>query len=324
MFDKAYISCCAAVGGALEKRGPLGSLFDITAEDSYFGMDSWEQAESEMSRLSVNMLHKKASLAEKDVDVMLGGDLLNQCTATGFAANSLPVPFLGLYNACATAAEALLLGASLVSGGHAEKAVAAVSSHFCSSERQFRFPLEYGSQRPPYSQNTVTGAGAFLLEQSGAVRVTRALIGKVTEKGITDANNMGAAMAPAAAQTLISFFELTGERPTNYDAVVTGDLGREGSALLAKLLESGGIGVKGALDDCGLIVYGPECRGVNAGGSGCGCSACVLATYFWQKLCKKEIRRMLFVGTGALLSPRTVMQKQVIPCIAHLVELESI
>ena len=161
------------MGGELEKRGPLGNLFDITAEDSYFGMDSWEQAESEMSRISVNMLLKKASLAEKDVDVMLGGDLLNQCTATGFAANSLPVPFLGLYNACATAAEALLLGASLVSGGHAEKAVAAVSSHFCSSERQFRFPLEYGSQRPPYSQNTVTGAGAFLLEQSGAVRVTR-------------------------------------------------------------------------------------------------------------------------------------------------------
>ncbi|MBQ6042952.1 MAG: stage V sporulation protein AD [Clostridia bacterium] len=324
MFDKAYITCCAAVGGALEKRGPLGNMFDITAEDSYFGMDSWEQAESEMSRLSVNMLLKKASLAEKDIDVLLGGDLLNQCTATGFAANSLPVPYLGLYNACATAAEALLLGASLVSGGHAEKAVAAVSSHFCSSERQFRFPLEYGSQRPPYSQNTVTGAGAFLLERSGSVRVTRALIGKVTEKGVTDANNMGAAMAPAAAQTLTDFLELTGERMENYDAVVTGDLGREGSALLAKLLESGGVASADALDDCGLIVYGPECRGVNAGGSGCGCSACVMATYFWQKLCKKEIQRMLFVGTGALLSPRTVMQKQVIPCIAHLVELESI
>ena len=147
------------------------------------------------------------------------------------------------------------------------------------------------------------------------MRVTRALIGKVTEKGVTDANNMGAAMAPAAAQTLTDFLELT---------VVTGDLGREGSALLAKLLESGGVASADALDDCGLIVYGPECRGVNAGGSGCGCSACVLATYFWQKLCKKEIRRMLFVGTGALLSPRTVMQKQVIPCIAHLVELESI
>jgi stage V sporulation protein AD len=311
------------VGGELEKRGPLGSLFDITAEDSYFGMDSWEQAESEMSRISVNMLLKKASLGEKDVDVLLGGDLLNQCTATGFAANSLPVPFLGLYNACATAAEALLLGASLVSGGHAEKAVAAVSSHFCSSERQFRFPLEYGSQRPPYSQNTVTGAGAFLLEQSGAVRVTRALIGKVTEKGITDANNMGAAMAPAAAQTLISFFELTGERPTNYDAVVTGDLGREGSALLAKLLESGGIGVKGALCDCGMLIYDAERQEVNAGGSGCGCSASVLSALFLPALERGELRRILFLATGALMSPSNLLQGGSILGIAPLVVLEA-
>ena len=277
-FDNAYISCCATVAGKLEKQGPLGDKFDITAEDSYFGMDSWEQAESEMSRLAVNMLLKKARVSEKDVDVLLGGDLLNQCTATGFAANSLPVPFLGLYNACATAAEALILGAALVSGGYAETAVAAVSSHFCSSERQFRFPLEYGSQRPPYSQNTVTGAGTFLLERSGRVRVTGALIGRVTEKGVTDANNMGAAMAPAAADTLCRFFSHGGRRITDYDAIVTGDLGYEGNALLEKLLEKSGYAAGGLLYDCGLLIYDREKQNVNAGGSGCGCSACVMGT----------------------------------------------
>ncbi len=296
----------------------------MTAEDSYFGMDSWEQAESEMSRIAVNMLLKKASLDVNDIDVLLGGDLLNQCTATGFAANSLPVPFLGLYNACATAAESLLLGAALVSAGYAGRAVAAASSHFCSSERQFRFPLEYGSQRPPFSQNTVTGAGAFLIGQSGPVRITRALIGKVTEKGIKDANNMGAAMAPAAADTLKNFFELTGTSPRDYDAVVTGDLGYEGSALLAELLGREPCGAGGNFCDCGLLIYDRERQDVHAGGSGCGCSACVMAAYFWEKLRRKEIKRMLLAGTGALLSPRTVMQKQVIPCIAHLVEAEAV
>lgn len=323
-FENTYISCCAAAAGKLEKQGPLGEMFDHTTDDSYFGMDSWEQAESEMSRIAVNLLLKKAGMSYKDVGLFLGGDLLNQCTATGFAANSLGVPYLGLYGACSTAAEALIVGSAFVSALYAENAVAAASSHFCSSERQFRFPLEYGSQRTPVSQNTVTGAGAFLIAHAGKVRVTRAMIGKVTEKGVTEANNMGAAMAPAAADTLLNFLSLSGESAGAYDAVATGDLGYEGSVLLGELLIQNGVFAGETLCDCGTLIYDRKKQDVNAGGSGCGCSACVLGTYFWDKLCRKEIKRMLLIGTGALLSPKTVMQKQTIPCVAHLLELEAV
>ena len=323
-FENTYISCCAAAAGKLEKQGPLGKMFDHTADDGYFGMDSWEQAESEMSRIAVNLLLKKAKMSEKEIDLLLGGDLLNQCTATGFAANSLGAPYLGLYGACSTAAEALLVGSALVSASYAKNAVAAASSHFCSSERQFRFPLEYGSQRTPVSQNTVTGAGAFLIAHSGKVRVTRALAGRVTEKGVTEANNMGAAMAPAAADTLLRFFDRSGESMSSYDAVVTGDLGYEGRVLLNELLIQNGVFAGETLADCGMLIYDRKNQDVNAGGSGCGCSACVLGTYFWDRLCRKEIKRMLLIGTGALLSPKTVQQKQTIPCVAHLLELEAV
>ena len=323
-FENAYISACATAAGALEKQGPLGNMFDHTSDDSYFGTDTWEQAESEMARIALNLLLKKADLCEKDIDLLLGGDLLDQCTATGFAANSLSVPYLGLYGACSTAAEALIAASAFVSAGYAQNAAAVASSHFCSSERQFRFPLEYGSQRTPVSQNTVTGAGAFLVARAGKVRVTRALVGRVTEKGVTDANNMGAAMAPAAADTIMRFLEQTGGALGGYGAVATGDLGYEGAALLKELLAENGVDACGKLTDCGVLIYDRKAQKVNAGGSGCGCSACVLGTYFWDKLCKKEIERMLIIGTGAMLSSKTALQKQTIPCVAHLLELEAV
>ena len=323
-FSNTFIAGCAAIGGKLESEGPLGSRFDRCETDGYFGKETWEQAESEMSRSAVELLLKKTRTAAESVDVMLGGDLLNQCTATGFAANSLPIPFLGLYGACSTAAESMLIGAAFVSAGYADTAVAVASSHFCSSERQFRFPLEYGSQRPPMSQTTVTGAGAFLIARRGSVRIARAAVGEVTEKGITEPNNMGAAMAPAAADTLLKFLSLSGGSLEDYDAVATGDLGYEGSAMLLELLRAEGICGKDRLCDCGLMIFDREKQDVHAGGSGCGCSACVMAAHFCERMRRKEINRMLFIGTGALLSPKTVLQKQTIPGVAHLIELESV
>lgn len=324
-LDNAYISHTATVAGKLESEGPLGKMFDMIENDTYFGKSSWEQAESEMVRRSINILLGKAKKSEKEAELILGGDLLNQCTATGFAANTLPSPFIGLYGACSTAAEALIVGSVFIDSGKANNAVAVASSHFCSSERQFRFPLEYGNQRPPMAQTTVTGAGAFMLtNQPSGVKVTKATVGKVVDGGITDANNMGAAMAPAAVDTIIRFFNDTNDNPKDYDIIATGDLGREGFALANELFLRCNIDLCGKYTDCGMLIYDAEKQDVKAGGSGCGCSACVTGSLFWNKLMNGEARRILLIGTGALLSPKTVLQKQPIPCVAHLIGLEKI
>ncbi|NLN54734.1 MAG: stage V sporulation protein AD [Clostridiales bacterium] len=324
-FKNVYLSHASSVVGKLEGEGPLGQMYDLIEKDAYFGKETWEQAESEMVRRTVNLLLSKAGLAEREVELMLGGDLLNQCTATGFAAMTLPSPYLGLYGACSTAAEALMTGGMFVESGFYTNAVAIASSHFCSSERQFRFPLEYGNQRPPVSQVTVTGTGAFLLRNAPAeIQLTKALPGRIREAGITDANNMGAAMANAAVDTILRFFNESGESPSDYDIISTGDLGREGFELANELLSKCGLDLCGKFTDCGMLIYDYNTQDVNSGGSGCGCSACVLATLFWNKLIKREVKKILLIGTGALLSPKTVLQKQPIPSIAHLVAIERV
>ena len=235
-FKNVYIKDAATVVGKLEGEGPLGSLFDMCESDSYFGKDSWEEAEAEMCGRAVGILLGKTGTDDSNVELMLGGDLLNQCTATGFTAADFPIPYLGLYGACSTAAEGMLIGGAFVSGGFADNAITLASSHFCSSERQFRYPLEYGSLRTPTAQNTVTGAGAFMLTNEKCdIRLSRALAGKVNINGITDANNMGAAMATAAVDTVLKYFDETGESAADYDIISTGDLGMEGYEIACEL-----------------------------------------------------------------------------------------
>ncbi len=324
-FNNVYIAKAASVVGKLENEGPLGEYFDLFETDPYFSKDSWEQAESEMVQRVINLLLSKSKLKAKDIGLMLGGDLLNQCTATAFAAQSLPIPYLGLYGACSTIAEGIIIGGMFIESFKVNNAVAVASSHFCSSERQFRFPLEYGSLRTPVSQNTVTGAGAFLLQNTPAeVKLSSAVIGKVKENGITDANNMGAAMANAAVDTILRFFDETKENPCDYDIISTGDLGREGSEIAAELFAKCGLDLCGRLTDCGMLIYDYEKQDVNSGGSGCGCLACVSASLYFDKLLRREVKKILLIGTGALLSPKTVLQKLPIPSVAHLIGLERV
>lgn len=324
-YQNVYLAYAASVAGKLESEGPLGTLFDATEEDAYYGKDSWEQAESEMVRRTLNILMGKAALCEKDIELLIGGDLLDQCTATGFAALAVPAPFLGLYGACSTAAEALMIAGLFVDSGFFKNAVAVASSHFCSSERQFRFPLEYGNQRPPVSQTTVTGSGAFLLQSAPSdVRLNLAMAGRVMDAGITDANNMGAAMAGAAVDTIARFFAESGENPGDYDIIATGDLGKEGYELASELFSRRGVNLCGKFTDCGMLIYDYNNQDVQSGGSGCGCSALTMAALFMDKLKRREIKKLLLIGTGALLSPKTALQKLSIPAVAHLVGFERV
>ena len=322
-FKNVYIKDAATVVGKLEGEGPLGSLFDMCESDSYFGKGSWEEAEAEMCGRAVGILLGKTGTDDSNVELMLGGDLLNQCTATGFTAADFPIPYLGLYGACSTAAEGMLIGGAFVSGGFADNAITLASSHFCSSERQFRYPLEYGSLRTPTTQNTVTGAGAFMLTNEKCdIRLSRALAGRVNINGITDANNMGAAMATAAVDTVLRYFDETGESAADYDIISTGDLGMEGYEIACELFSRCGFDPCGRLTDCGMLMYDYEKQDVNSGASGCGCAACVCGSLYLNKLKCGEAKRVLLIGTGALLSPKTVLQKLPIPAVAHLVCLE--
>ena len=317
----------AALAGKKEGEGPLGGLFDAVVPDDLFGEESWEKAEQHFFFTAAQTCLNKAGLATSEVDVLLGGDLLNQIMAASIAARELGTPFLGLYGACSTMAESLCLGAMLVDGGHMRNALCAASSHFCTAERQYRFPLEYGAQRTPTAQWTVTGAGATLISSARGVkpiaRCTLATIGTVTDLGIADANNMGAAMAPAAADTLRRHFQDTGRTAKDYDLIITGDLGQVGHDLLLRLAEEQGtpLDVRRYMD-CGLEVFGPE-QDVHAGGSGCGCSALVLNSLIWRRFLAGELKRVLFMATGALLSPTTSQQGETIPGIAHGIVLEA-
>ena len=320
-YENVYLQQTASVVGSKEKEGPLGNRFDSFSADDRFDKDTWEKSESEMVRRTVEALLSKSDLKFQDIDLFAGGDLLDQCIATSHAMNNNGVPYLGLYGACSTAAEGLLIGSMFAEKGLTVGTVA--SSHFCSAERQYRFPLEYGSQRTPTAQNTVTGCGSFLLSTNkSSVRISEGVIGKIQDNGISDANNMGAAMATAAIDTILRYFTDSGKTEKDFDIIATGDLGHEGFELAKEYAKSKGLILGDNYTDCGVMIYDLEKQDVCAGGSGCGCSASVFAAYVCPKLMAGELENALLVGTGALLSPKSIIQNKIIPSVAHLVCFE--
>jgi len=316
----------AGVVGKKEGEGPLSKEFDKIHEDEFLGKDTFEKAESALIKDAVTRALTKSGEAPEDIDCCFSGDLLNQCIGSSFGLREFGIPFSGLYGACSTMALSLALSSALLDAGVLETAVACTSSHFCSAERQYRTPLEYGGQRTPSSQWTVTGAGAAVLKNftPDNPRVNAVIFGKIRDLGITDANNMGAAMAPAAAETISAFLNDTHTKPEDFDLILTGDLGKVGSDLLKELLiNENNIDISKVHNDCGLLIYDLESQDVHSGGSGCGCSASVLCSYIINKLRKKELNRVLFIGTGALLSPTSSLQGESVPGIAHGVLLTS-
>ncbi len=312
----------AAVVGKKEGEGPLGRYFDYIFEDTTLGEKTWEKAESAMQREAFTRALDKAGLSPSQVQYIFAGDLLNQNIASTFGLREYNVPLYGQFGACSTMAQTLGLAAIFVDSGAADICSAVTSSHFCSAERQFRFPLEYGGQRPPTAQWTATASGSTVVGMGGnGVRIAAVCAGRVTDLGITDANNMGAAMAPAAADTIANFLQDTATSPDDYDLIVTGDLSAVGSELLCELLSRKGITLGKNYTDCGLLIYDRNKQDVHAGGSGCGCSAAVLNSYLLGKMERKELNSVLFIGTGALMSPTSSQQGESIPGIAHLVHL---
>ncbi len=320
-FDRAALICAASVVGKYEYEGPLGDCFDLHDSTDRFGTKTWEKAESEMQRLAFNTVLAKASMTEQDVDALLAGDLLNQCVGSSYGLLSFDIPYFGLYGACSTAAESLMLSAMMTSAGYYSTCAAVTSSHYCSAERQYRTPLEYGAQRSPTAQWTVTGAGAFLVKHTGSVRIAEGLPGIVVEKGINDASNMGAAMAPAAADTLLRYFRHSGREIQEFDLIVTGDLGWEGGSILCDLLLAEGLDIRNRYNDCGMMIYDREGQDMHGGGSGCGCSAVVLASHLFPRLERGDLGRILFLGTGAMMSPASIQQGEAIPAVAHLLSI---
>ena len=319
-----YIAAWASVAGKKEAEGPLGHGFDIKSMDTKFGEKTWEQAEKKMQQLALEKLLYKSKLQKGDLDLVFSGDLLNQCIGSSFTLRNTGIPHLGLYGACSTMAQSLLLAAMTVGGGYADRVAAMTSSHFAGSERQYRFPLGYGGQRTPTAQWTVTGSGAALVTTDpGPIAIESATIGTVRDLGITDANNMGAAMAPAAFDTIRTHLEDTKTTPKDYDLIVTGDLGTVGLEALVQLFREAGIQAGGKLTDCGNLIFDPETQDVHAGGSGCGCSAIVLCSELLNKLQSGKLKKILFCGTGALLSPTSTQQKLPIPGVCHAVCIES-
>lgn len=333
-----YILSAGSVTGQKEKRGPLGRRFDLSGDDR-FGKETWEKAEAEMQRLAVGIALRKVSFRDEEIDAMFAGDLINQCISSSYGLLSYRIPFLGLFGACSTCAEGLLMSTVYLGGGadsaHSfDRTVAVTSSHYCSAERQFRFPLEYGGQRAPTAQWTVTGSGAFVLSalardvvrcDSPFVPVIEEIMpGCIVDRGITDANNMGAAMAPSAADTLERYFSGTGTSPESFDLIITGDLGREGSGILHDLLTIHGIDIVKNHVDCGCMIFSETESDTHAGGSGCGCSAVVLAADILENIKSGVLSDVLFIGTGALMNPLSVNQGQHIPGIAHLVRIRGV
>lgn len=312
----------AAVAGEKEGDGPMGQCFDHVEKDPYFGEKNWEKAESRLQSETLRLALEKGNLTAGDLDCIVAGDLINQCTASAFANRAQNVPYLGIYGACSTMAEGLLLSGMLVSGGFLQKAAAVTSSHFSTAERQFRFPLSYGGQRTPTSQWTCTASGAVVLSAQGeAPFLVGGCIGRIVDLGITDANNMGAAMAPAAADTIFRYLEATGTKPEDYDAIVTGDLGNVGKPLLLDLLLKQGVDIGRQHHDCGAMMFDESTQDTHAGGSGCGCAGSLLCGYFLPRVKSGRIGRMLFAATGALLSPMSAQQGESIPGISHLIEI---
>lgn len=317
----------AAVVGPMEGKGLLGNEFDLVYDDLYMGEDTWEKAERKMIEDVVQICIEKGNLNQDEISVYLAGDLLNQNISASFSAKANQIPFLGVYGACSTSMLSLSLAAALVDSGFAEKAIAAVSSHNCTAEKQYRYPTEYGGQKPDTAQWTVTGAGAGIVgiadQPSAGPRITHTTIGKVIDMGVTNPFDMGSAMAPAAADTIKRHFEDTRRTPLDYDLIVTGDLGKVGSPIARELLSKAGYELDDRFQDCGLMIYSNE-QDVFAGGSGCASSAVVTYGYLVDQMKQGKYRRILVVATGALLSPISYQQGESIPCIAHAVALEMI
>ena len=327
------IAAQAAVGGKKESEGPLAAGFDELTTDNRLGQRSWEAAEKQLQLRAARLCLKKAETTPDKVSLALAGDLQAQCTASGYAMRELGVPFAGVFGACSTMAETLGLGAALCASGAAEHLLAMASSHFCAAERQFRTPLSYGAVRTPTAQWTATAAGAALVGFSGKPPFIRAAtVGKIEDMGITDLNNMGAAMAGAAYDTLTRHMKHRGTHPQDYDVIITGDLGQVGSDLLYDLFQRDGVSLREHHKDCGLMIYDRAAQDVHAGGSGCGCSAAVLCGKllrdmmcgpFFKRIQAGELKRVLYCATGALMSPTVVQQGGSIPGIAHCVEISS-
>ncbi len=312
----------ACVVGKKEGEGPLKDSFDRIFEDSYLGESSWEKAESAMQKQAFSLACSKASIEPSDVDYLFAGDLLNQCTASAFSMRDADIPFFGLYGACSTMAESLSLAALMLDGGFADITAAVTSSHFCSAERQFRFPLEYGGQRTPTAQWTATSAGSIILRSCGSgPYVTHVTTGKIVDAGITDGNNMGAAMAPAAYDTLSRHFKDTGRSPDYYDLIVTGDLGKVGHSVVLDFFRDDGMDISGIYNDCGLMLFDCNSQDVHAGASGCGCSAGVLCGHILNGMENGTYKNVLFAATGALMSPTSSGQGESIPGICHAVAI---
>lgn len=318
------ITAWASVAGKKESEGPLGQCYDYTSQDTYFGQKTWEQAENYMQEKALQLVFEKAGMESEECDLVFSGDLLNQCIGSAFSMRNTGIPHLGLYGACSTMAESLLMASMAVGGGFADHVVAMTSSHFASSERQYRFPLGYGGQRTPTAQWTVTGAGAAVVSAEGKGPViSGCTVGVVTDLGITDANNMGAAMAPAAYSTIKRHLEDFRREPEEYDRIITGDLGQLGKELLMELARKEGMSLGGRLEDCGCLVFDNNKQDVHSGGSGCGCSAITLCGRLLEDLNSGKLKRILFCGTGALLSPTSSQQGLPVPGVCHAVVLEG-
>lgn len=317
------VSASAAVGGKKEGEGPLGADFDFINEDSRFGEKTWEKAESKMQEIAAKAALRKCGLSMSEMDFIFAGDLLNQCIASAFSARDTKVPYIGLYGACSTFSEAVGL-ASVFADGTAKHCLASASSHFCSAERQYRFPLEYGGQRPPSAQWTATAAGAAVISSEEKAPFIKAVtFGTVEDLGINDQNNMGAAMAPAASKTLSQFFRDTYTDPSDYDLIATGDLGAIGAVLMRDLMEKEGFPLSENYNDCGLMLFDREKQQVESGASGCGCSAAVISGHILPKIRCGELKNVLVLSTGALMSPTSVQQGETIPGVAHLICFSS-
>lgn len=325
--NPVYIITTASTVGPKEGEGPLAEFFDIILPDSLCGEDSWEKAESKIVKDTFGKALSKSKLSQENIDYIISGDLLNQNSGSTFAIRDMDIPFFGIFGACSTMGEGMSLGALLIDGGFANNILVGASSHFCASEKQFRFPLELGTQRTPTSTWTVTGQGSAILSNNTnekCPRITAITTGKIIDMGITDANNMGAAMAPAAFDTLSAHFSDLSLSPDYYDLIITGDLGYVGHDLVLKMFSEKNMDLSKNYSDCGMLIFDKDKQGTNAGGSGCACSAVTFAGYLYKKLKDGQLNKLLFVPTGALMSPTSAQQGETIPGIAHAIAIENI
>ena len=323
LSNPVTIKEAASIVGPKEKDGPLSSYFDTCLEDEFWGEKSWEKAESKIVKETINSLISKSNIAHNDIDFCFAGDLLNQCIASSFAYRESNIPYIGLFGACSTFIESMMVASAFIDGGFANNTICSASSHFCSAEKQFRFPLELGNQRPPSSQWTVTGSGATLLSNSGnGPFITSFTPGKIIDMGIKDANNMGAAMAGAAKDTLLTHLKDLGRAPSYYDAIFTGDLGHIGKDILTDLCMQEGYNIKSNYNDCGVLIFDKNSQDTHAGGSGCGCIATVFSGYIYKQLKEKKYKKVLMIATGALMNSTSTQQGESIPGIAHAISIE--